>query len=142
MSTTDANKTSAPKRALIVIDAQNEYFSGNLLIEYPDPQLSINNIGLAMDAARAAGVPVLVIQHTSPAGAPVFQKGQPQWELHDVVKNRSHDHGVEKNMPSIFAGTGIAAWLKEKDIDTLSIVGYMTQNCNASTIYQAMHDGY
>ncbi len=142
MSANDASKPTAPKRALVVIDAQNEYFSGQLLIEYPDSQHSINNIGLAMDAAHAAGVPVLVVQHTSPAGAPVFQKGEPAWELHDAVKNRQHDYRVEKTMPSIFSGTDAAAWLKEKGIDTLSIVGYMTQNCNASTIYQAMHDGY
>ncbi|GGC69284.1 cysteine hydrolase family protein [Undibacterium terreum] len=131
-----------PKRALIVIDAQNEYFSGNLLIEYPDPELSIRNIGAAMDAARSTGIPVLVVQHTSVAGAPVFQKGQPTWELHDTVKSRGHDHHIEKQMPSIFSGTDAAAWLQQNGIDTLSITGYMTQNCNASTIYQAMHDGY
>lgn len=132
----------SPKRALIVIDVQNEYFRGDLLIEYPDPQVSVNNIGLAMDAARAAGIPVLVVQHTAPQGAPIFQKGKPEWELHEVVKSRGHDHYVEKNMPSVFAGTDAAAWLQENQVDTLSIVGYMTQNCNASTIYQAMHEGY
>ncbi|MES2102726.1 MAG: cysteine hydrolase family protein [Pseudomonadota bacterium] len=132
----------SPKRALIVIDVQNEYFSGDLLIEYPDPQMSVRNIGLAMDAARAVGIPVLVVQHTAPEGAPIFQKGKPAWELHDTVKSRGHDHHIEKGMPSIFTGTDAAAWLKENGIDTLSITGYMTQNCNASTIYQAMHDGY
>ncbi|HTD05709.1 cysteine hydrolase family protein [Undibacterium sp.] len=143
MSASDTNKAVAtPKRALVVIDAQNEYFSGDLLIEYPDPQVSIRNIGLAMDAARAAGIPVLVVQHTAPAGAPIFQKGKPAWELHDTVKSRRHDHHIEKNMPSIFTGTDAAAWLKKNGIDTLAITGYMTQNCNASTIYQAMHDGY
>ncbi|MES2072093.1 MAG: cysteine hydrolase family protein [Pseudomonadota bacterium] len=132
----------SPKRALIVIDVQNEYFTGDLLIEYPDPKISINNIGLAMDAARAAGIPVLVVQHTAPQGAPIFQKGKPEWELHEVVKSRGHDHHIEKNMPSVFGGTDAAAWLKENQVDTLAITGYMTQNCNASTIYQAMHEGY
>jgi nicotinamidase-related amidase len=49
---------------------------------------------------------------------------------------------VEKSLPSIFTGTDAAAWFKENEIDTLTIIGYMTQNCNASTIYHAMHDGY
>jgi nicotinamidase-related amidase len=135
-------QTQTLKRALIVIDVQNEYFTGNLLIEYPNPEISLNNIGLAIDAARAADIPVLVVQHTAPQGAPIFQKGQPEWELHDVVKSRGHDHHVEKKLPSIFTDTDAAAWLKKNAIDTLTIIGYMTQNCNASTIYQAMHDGY
>ena len=48
-----------PQRALIVIDVQNEYFTGNLPIEYPDPRQSIINIGIAMDAAYAAGIPII-----------------------------------------------------------------------------------
>jgi nicotinamidase-related amidase len=131
-----------PKRALIVIDVQNEYFSGKLKIEYPDPNISIHNIGSAMDAARAADMPILVVQHTAAVGAPIFQKGQPAWELHEVVKSRAFDHLVEKDMASIFTGTDVTAWLKQNEIDTLSIVGYMTHNCNAATIYQASHDGY
>lgn len=130
------------KRALIVIDVQNEYFVGDLLVEYPAPEVSLRNIGLAMDAARAAGVPILVVQHTSAAGGPIFQKDTPNWALHEVVQSRPFDHHLEKRMPSIFTGTDAAAWLKENGIDTLSITGYMTQNCNASTIYQALHDGY
>ena len=66
---------TAPRRALIVIDAQNEYVTGDLPIEYPDVQTSLANIGRAMDAARAAGVPVVVVQHLAPAGSPVFARG-------------------------------------------------------------------
>jgi nicotinamidase-related amidase len=46
------------KRALIVIDVQNEYVTGKLRIEYPDVQTSLANIGQAMDAARDAGIPI------------------------------------------------------------------------------------
>src|SRR6266404_9503793 len=123
---TSAKSAKAPKRALVVIDVQNEYFTGDLPIEYPDPKVSLRNIGLAMDAARAANVPMLVVQHTAPQGAPIFQKGKPEWELHEVIKSRRHDHYVEKSLPSIFTGTDAAAWLKENEIDTLTITGYMT----------------
>ena len=40
-----------PKRALIVIDVQNEYFEGALPISDPPPETSLANIGRAMDAA-------------------------------------------------------------------------------------------
>jgi nicotinamidase-related amidase len=40
------------KRALIVIDVQNEYVTGNLRIEYLDVQTSLPNIVTAVDAGR------------------------------------------------------------------------------------------
>jgi nicotinamidase-related amidase len=52
---------SAPRRALIVIDVQNEYFSGQMRISYPDPQSSLQQIGRAMDAAHQAGIPIFLI---------------------------------------------------------------------------------
>ena len=62
-------------RALIVIDVQNEYVTGNLPIEFPDVGLSLSNIGRAMDAAREAGIPVVVVQNFAPAAAPLFARG-------------------------------------------------------------------
>jgi nicotinamidase-related amidase len=64
------------KRALIVIDVQNEYFDGALPISDPPPELGLTNIGRAMDAASAAGVPVIVVRHgdTDPE-APIFREG-------------------------------------------------------------------
>ncbi|WP_265943042.1 isochorismatase family protein [Dechloromonas sp. A34] len=59
---------SSLKRALIVIDVQNEYFTGKLRIEYPDVRDSLANICRAMDAASAAGIPVVVVQHLLPEG--------------------------------------------------------------------------
>lgn len=74
--------------ALIVIDVQNEYVTGNPLIEYPDVALSLSNIGQAIEAARASGVPVVVVQNTEGPGAPVFAEGTAGWELHEVVASR------------------------------------------------------
>ncbi len=133
--------TVTPRRALVVIDVQNEYFTGNLLIGHPPVQQSLPNIGLAMDAANAAGIPVVVVQHSAAASAPLFAKGSPTWELNEVVGGRPRDHYIEKTWPSVFTGTDFADWLKEKQIDTLAVVGYMTHNCDASTIFEAMHRG-
>lgn len=72
------------RRALIVIDVQNEYVTGNLPIEFPDILLSLSNIGRAMDAARDAGIPIIVVQQLAPAGSPVFAPGSNGWELHEV----------------------------------------------------------
>ena len=133
---------NTPKRALIVIDVQNEYFTGKLRIEYPDVRVTLPNIVRAMDAAVAAGIPVVVVQHLFPAGAPVFARGSESAELHPDVAKRPRDLLVEKCVASALTGTPLAAWLKERGIDTLSIVGYMTHNCDDSTVRQAHHEGW
>lgn len=133
--------SATPRRALVVIDVQNEYVTGNLLIEYPDVQTSLANIGRAMDAARAAGVPVVVVQQIAPATSPLFARGSAGGELHAVVASRERDHLVEKALPSAFAQTDLADWLASRGVDTISIVGYMTHNCDASTAFDATHRG-
>ena len=77
-----------PRRALIVIDVQNEYVTGDLPIEYPDVQTSLANIGRAIDAAHAAQIPVVVVQNFTPAGSPIFARGSEGAELHRVVASR------------------------------------------------------
>ncbi|MEM5434955.1 cysteine hydrolase family protein [Paraburkholderia diazotrophica] len=132
---------STPRRALIVIDVQNEYVTGDLPIEYPDVQTSLANIGRAIDAARAAHIPVVVVQNLTPPGAPVFARGSDGAALHSVVASRERDHFIEKALPSAFTNTDLAGWLAARDIDTLTVVGYMTHNCDASTINHALHMG-
>ena len=133
--------TATPRRALIVIDVQNEYFTGQMKIEYPPVEISLPNIGRAMDAAREAGIPVVVVQHDAPEASPIFALGSDGWQLHPLVAQRAADHRINKKMASVFAGTDLAEWLAANAIDTLTVVGYMTHNCNASTIYEAMHRG-
>ena len=133
---------SSPRRALVVIDVQNEYFEGGgLPIEYPPISDSLPNITRAMDAARTAGVRVVVVQHHAPSGAPVFQADKHGGQLHPDVAGRARDHLITKSFPSVFTGTDFAEWLDKHGVNTLAVTGYMTHNCNASTVYEAMHRG-
>lgn len=132
---------STPRRALIVIDVQNEYVTGGLRIEYPPVEQSLQRIAEAMDAAQAAGIPIILVQHDSPADAPLFATGSAGWQLHPSVFNRPHDHLIHKTMPGSFTGTELAPWLAERGVDTLTIAGFMSQNCNLSTAVQAAHLG-
>jgi nicotinamidase-related amidase len=133
--------SNSVRRALLVIDVQNEYVSGDLLIEYPDIHLSLKNIGRAMDTAKEAEIPIVIVQNTAPANSPIFAKGSPGWKLHEVVTSREHDHYVEKTLPSAFAGTDLADWIAGQRIGTLTVLGYMTHNCVASTVLHALHAG-
>ena len=83
------------KEALLVIDVQNEYFTGKLPVTHPSG--SLDNILKAMDWAHDGRVPVVVIQHTNIAPESVtFRKGTPGWELHDEIKRRHADVVIEK----------------------------------------------
>lgn len=130
------------RRALVVIDVQNEYFTGGLPIEHPDRHQSLERIVEAMQAARSAGIPVVVVQNTAPAGSPLFARDSHGWQLHPRVAAQPRDLLVEKTQPDVFAGTPLAAWLRERDIGTLAIAGYMTHNCDASSAMVALHLGF
>lgn len=130
------------KRALIVIDVQNDYIGGRLPIEYPPVEQTLANIVRAMDAARAAGIPVVAVQNILPENAPFMAKGTSGAELHPAVAGCGWDHCLVKGLPSCFADTGLEDWLRHNDIDTLTIVGYMTHNCDLSTVIDGMHRGF
>jgi nicotinamidase-related amidase len=133
--------TEKAKRALLVIDVQNEYFTGKLPVTHPSGSLA--NVLRAMDAASAHGVPVVVIQHASPqADAAVFRKGSREWELHAEVASRPHDVLLHKSLPGSFTSTNLETWLRERGIEMVVIAGYMTQMCCDTTARQAMHRGF
>ncbi|MDJ0395061.1 isochorismatase family protein [Rhodococcus sp. G-MC3] len=126
---------ATPRRALIVIDVQQEYFEGSLQIQYPPRQQSLANITAALDVATAQNLPVAIVQHEMPEGAPAFVKGTPTWELHPDIASRILPSWkrVEKKYSSVFAGTDVAEWLKSEGVDTVTIVGYMTNNCDLAS---------
>jgi len=128
------------KRALLVIDVQNEYFTGALPITHPAGHLQ--NILQVMDAAQGK-MPVVVIQHhfTDPA-MPFFQKNSQGWKLHSEVEKRPRDLLVEKTLPGSFTNTPLEKYLKEQGIDTVAIAGYMTHMCCDTTAREAVHRGF
>jgi nicotinamidase-related amidase len=130
------------KRALLVIDVQKEYISGSFRVEYPSTTTSLVKIAQAMDTAHSRGIPVVAVQHVLPSDAPIFAAGSEGAQIHPVVADRHHDYLVTKTMPSAFSAGGFQSWLVENNIDTLTIVGYMTHNCNDATAREAMHRGF
>ena len=127
-------------RALLVIDVQNEYFTGALPITHPAGHL--DRILEAMDAA-AEKVPTVLVQHYFPTpDKPFFQKGTPGFELHEEVASRPRDVLIEKTMPGSFTNTPLEGWLRKREIDTVTIAGYMTHMCCDTTARQAVHRGF
>jgi nicotinamidase-related amidase len=129
------------KRALLVIDVQNEYFTGKLPITYPEG--SLEHILQAIRAARSKAIPVAYIQHTAiQKESKTFLKSTDGWQLHPAIAVTPRDYLVEKTLPGSFTGTDLDSWLRQKGIDTVVITGYMTQMCCDTTARQAMHLGF
>jgi nicotinamidase-related amidase len=127
--------------ALIVIDVQEEYFSGKLPIVSSDRMESLRRIGDAMDAASSSGVPVIVVRHTSKPGSGVFDPDLPTWALRPEVADRPYDVLIDKRLPGSFTGTDLEAVLREAGADRVTIAGYMTNVCCDTTARQALHLG-
>jgi nicotinamidase-related amidase len=125
-------------RALLVIDVQNEYFTGALPITHPAGHLE--KILEVMDVATSR-IPTVVIQHHA-IEMPIFRKGTKEWELHPDVAARPRDLLVEKTLPGSFTNTILEAWLREHGVTTVSIAGYMTHMCCDTTARQAVHRGF
>ena len=127
-------------RALLVIDVQNEYFTGKMPITYPEN--SFKNVLKAIDEANSKCIPVILIQHTAPQpDAKSFVKGSQGWELHTEILKREHACIIEKHLPGSFTDTNLEMYLREKAIETVVICGYMTQMCCDTTARQAVHMG-
>ncbi|MEA4846201.1 MAG: cysteine hydrolase family protein [Clostridiaceae bacterium] len=129
------------KRALLVIDVQNEYFTGKLPATYP--QDSFTNILKAMDAANQNSIETVIIQHTAPQkDSETFARGSHGWELHAKIKRAKFSCQIEKSLPGSFTNTNLEQWLKDREIDTITICGYMTQMCCDTTARQGLHLGF
>lgn len=127
------------KKALLVIDVQNEYFTGKLKVTYPSN--SLENILKVMDYAKENKMLVIVVQHTGLEGN-TFIRNSNEWEIHPEVSRKSYDYIVEKNKPSSFWNTNLDEILKKENIEGVIISGYMTQMCCDTTAREAFHKGY
>lgn len=125
------------KRALLVIDVQNEYVTGKLKICYPDLFTSMPNIDVAMDAASDGNIPLVVVQHVEGEAAELFAQGSDGAKLHEEVASRAAAHTIVKSDVSAFRGTDLEAWLRSEQVDTVTICGFMTQHCCDGTARDA-----
>lgn len=126
--------------ALLVIDFQQEYFTGRLPI--PDGQKALNKARELIAFADKARIPVYQIQHIAPAGSAVFALDGEGVKFHPQMLPRAGDTVLQKTTVSVFGSTELDRLLKEKGIKTLIIAGLMTHACVAGGARDAAPLGY
>ena len=131
MTDPDELVRTSPRRALVVVDVQKEYARPPLRIRYPSLSDCLKQIERALDAAENAGLPVVCVQHAGPPGGAIFDPGGKGFGLCPCVERRRTPQWkcVVKHRGSIYAGTDLAAWLHEQGVDTVTLVGFMANNC-------------
>ena len=102
-----------------------------LRIRYPRLRDCLERIERVLDAAESAGLPVVCVQHAGPPGGTIFAPGGKGFELCPSIERRRTPQWkcVVKHHGSIYAGTDLAAWLHEQGVDTVTLVGFMVNNC-------------
>lgn len=134
------NQLPAGKTALLVIDFQNEYFTGKMPI--PDGAAALANTRELIDFADDHHMPVFHIQHIAPAGSAVFAEGGETVKFHPDMQPRVQDVVLQKTTVSVFGSTDLDKRLKSAGIENLIISGLMTHACVAGAARDAAPLGY
>lgn len=91
-------------------------------------------------AARAAPVPVVLVQHEEDSGSLVA--GSPGWQLARGLQTSKDDLRVRKKSPNSFHKTDLHSLLQERGVTRLVVCGLQTEFCVDTTVRQALALGY
>jgi len=133
---------TAPRLAdstLVLIDCQNTYTRGVMALD--GVEAALDQAAELLDRARAAGIPVVHIQHDAGEGSPYDVRGA-IGAIVDRVAPREGEPVIVKNLPSAFVGTDLDERLKASGASNLVLAGFMTHMCVNSTARSAFNLGY
>lgn len=122
------------KRALLVIDVQQGLCDGAT----PPFELRavIARINVLAAKARAAGAPVIFIQHEGKAG--YLEHGTAAWRLHRDLRVENSDLTLRKTATDSFHRTELQAVLQRHGVTELVVCGMHTEFCVDTTIRRAL----
>jgi nicotinamidase-related amidase len=129
--------------AVVVIDAQREYFAPLGKVVLPGGPAAVGRIARLLAWARRTETPVFHVVHESRRpGATTFVPGSPAVAIHPEAAPAGGEPVYTKHLPGSFTGTPLEAALRERGVDHLIVAGFMTQMCVDTTARQAAHLGF
>jgi nicotinamidase-related amidase len=130
------------KRALILIDIQNDYFPGGGYT-LSNVEAAADNAGRLLAAARAAGDLVVHIRHESLASnAATFAPDTVGSEIHATVKPLDGEVVVTKHHVNAFRETKLKEILDSNSVREVVICGAMSHMCVDAATRAANDFGY
>jgi nicotinamidase-related amidase len=129
------------KRALIIVDIQNDYFPGGKL-ELVGIEEAAKNAGYALELFRAKKLPIFHIRHLSNReGATFFIPETKGAEIHESVSPKNGEYLIQKNFPNSFRDTSLKDQLQGLNVQEVVICGAMTHMCIDTTVRAAFDLG-
>ena len=132
-------------RALIVVDAQNE-FSPRGLRPVPNHAAALAAIRRWVGHARAEGWAIAWIQHHNrPDESRAFVPGS--WgaefspELEPRLDQPAERH-FRKDVYGAFTGTGLDEWLRAQRVQEVVVVGFYAHMCLSTSVREALVRGF
>ena len=133
------------KKALLLIDLQNDYFPGGLFPLW-NTEKTLTAIKDTICRARAAGILVVHIQHiASPESgiAPFFNEGTEGAMIHSEILAAAPDAPIViKHFADSFYKTELENVLSGHGVGELVVCGMMTQNCVTHTAISRSAEKY
>jgi len=130
------------KKALILIDIQNDYFTGGRF-ELNQTDAAAQNAQSALALFRKKGLPVFHVQHINQnPEAPFFVAATEGVKIHPLVSPLPGERVVIKHTPDSFFNTDLLQLLKELSIEQLVICGMMSHMCIDTTVRSAKRLGF
>lgn len=124
--------------ALLVIDMQQALCSGEEAAHGIEGV--IDRVNELIAGARAAGAPVLLVQHEEDGGP--LAHGAPGWQLVQGLAVTDADPRLRKTTPNAFHATNLQPWLQQHGITRLVVCGLQTDFCVDTSVRQALPLGY
>lgn len=141
LSPSTVSLSSTTKSALIIIDSQGTYAPGAPL-EISNFNSSQAAMLKAINLYRNANSPVIFIQHSAGAGAPIFNPSdENSFGFVGEVKPKEGEKVIIKQAPSSFTGTDLDEELKKLGVTQIVLTGYMSHVCVTGTARAGMEGG-
>jgi nicotinamidase-related amidase len=117
-------------RALVIVDIQRDYFPGGKMPLH-EPEAAAEKAAQVLETFRAAGDPVIHVQHHSPSGGGFLEEGTEGAEI--VLSPRDGERLITKRAPNSFLGTDLEQTLHSLDVEEVVVTGMMTSMCVDAT---------
>jgi len=131
-----------PKRALVLIDIQNDYFPGGKWT-LAGIESAADNAAKLLAAALAKGDLVVHVRHEfQSSDAPFFTPGSVGARIHPKVENRESETVVLKHHVNSFRETDLKGILDRHGIEEVVICGAMSHMCVDAGARAASDLGY
>ena len=143
--------------ALVVIDAQEEYFDPEGPAYFPESAARLDSINRLIDGFSASDAPVIYIRHAhrptgvdagrmgdfdEEGGEDSFLEGSPRVAFHAGLHVIEDATVVSKTRYDSFQGTDLDGILRTLGVRTVVLVGYMSSFCCDTTARAAQSRDY